>query len=411
MASDYQAEDVLTITGEDLEDCRAKLIDMYGSAYNIISRRQVLKKCGPFGLLKKEYVEVKYVKRRPDYDDSLIDVSDPESLRRTKDEILRMVSGGKSKEELQLAELNSKLDNLTSQIQNIPKGGDEKERIESVERIREMLDENEFSKEFINEIALRLEKEFSFEDLKDFAKVERQVVDWIGESISIAPKKAHRPPHVVVIVGSTGVGKTTTIAKLAAQHIILEKDNSPKMCMITVDTTRVGAEEQLKKLGGVLSLNVLKVENADDLKTVFDSIRDDYDIIYIDTSGYSPNDSENIAKLKTTLSVENLRPDIFLAVAASTKLRDLRNIVQNYEPFGYSSVIVTKCDETTRFGNIISVFHEKGKSLAYMTDGQKVARNIKKANAVDFLIRLYGFTVDRIHVEEIFGGEENGRSN
>ncbi|MDE7291363.1 MAG: hypothetical protein K2N58_04875 [Treponemataceae bacterium] len=402
MASDYQAEDVLTITGESLDDCRAKLIDMYGSAYNVISRRQVLKKCGPFGLLKKEYVEVKYVVSRQT-ENSLVDVSDEESLRRVKEEILRKASGGKTKEEIRLDELNSKLDDLTAQLLTMPRPVAEEGKIESIERIKEMLDDNEFSKEFINEIALRLEKEFSFEDLKDFAKVERQVVDWIGEAISIAPKKAHRPPHVVVIVGPTGVGKTTTIAKLAAQHIIHEKDNSPKMCMITIDTTRVGAEELLKRLGNVLNLNVLKAATLDDLQTVFNSIRDDYDIIYIDTSGYSPNNSEEIAKLKTTLGVENLRPDIFLAVTASTKLRDLRNIVQNYELFGYSSVIVTKCDETTRLGNIISVFHEKGKSLAYITDGQQVARHIKKANVVDFLIRLSGFNVDRIHIEDKFG--------
>lgn len=402
MASDYQAEDVLTITGEDLEDCRAKLIDMYGSAYNIISRRQVLKKCGPLGLLKKEYVEVKYVVNRQS-ESSLVDVSDEESLRRVKEEILRKASGGKTKEEIRLDELNSKLDDLTAQILTMPRAVAEEGKIESIERIKEMLEDNEFSKEFINEIAVRLEKEFSFDDLKDFAKVERQVVDWIGESISLAPKKTHRPPHVVVIVGPTGVGKTTTIAKLAAQHIILEKDNSPKMCMITIDKTRVGAEELLKRLAGVLNLNVFKAEYLDDLQTVFNSIRDDYDIIYIDTSGYSPNNSEDIAKLKTTLGVENLRPDIFLAVTASTKLRDLRNIAQNYELFGYSSVIVTKCDETTRLGNIISVFHEKGKSLAYITDGQTVSRDIKKANVVDFLIRLSGFNVDRIHIEDKFG--------
>ena len=156
----------------------------------------------------------------------------------------------------------------------------------------------------------------------------------------------------------------------------------------------------------VLDLQVYKAEDSDDLKEIFNSIKDDNDIIYIDTSGYSPNDSENIAKLKNTLSVEGLKPEIFLAVAADKKARDLRNIMQNYEPFGYSSVIVTKCDETTGFGNIISVLNEKRKSISYITDGQVISRNIQKANVVDFLIRLSGFTVDRIHIEEKFGDGE-----
>lgn len=406
MVSEYQAGEILTLTGEDMNDCRAKLADMYGQSYNIIDRRQVMKKYGLFGLLQKERTEVKYVvNRQPER--PFVDVSDAESLRRVKEKILREASGGKSKEEIRLDELNSKLDNLVVQIQTMPRASAEEGKIESIERIKEMLEDNEFTKEFINEIAIRLRKDFSLDDLGNFSLVERQVVDWIGESISIAPESAHRPPHVVVIVGPTGVGKTTTIAKLATQNILArQKDENAKklnMCMITIDRTRVGAEEQLRTFGDMLSLNVLKAENAADLKKNFDSVRADNDIIYIDTSGYSPNDSENIAKLKTTLGVDGLRPDVHLAVAASTKSRDLKNIMQNYELFGYTSVIITKCDETTRFGNIISVLNERHKSFSYVTDGQQVARHIKKANVVDFLIRLSGFNVDRIHIEDKFG--------
>ena len=405
MASEYRAEEILTLTGEDMSDCRAKLADMYGQSYNIIDRRQVMKKYGLFGLFQRERTEVKYVVNRQT-ERPLVDVSDAESLRRAQEEFIRKVSGGKSKEEIRLDELNSKLDSLTAQIQTMPRSSSEDLKIESIERIREMLEDNEFTKEFINEIELRLRKDFSLEDLKNFSLVERQVVDWIGESISIAPESTHRPPHVVVIVGPTGVGKTTTIAKLAAQNIKRQKDGNARklnMCMITIDRIRVGAEAQLRNYGEVLNLNVFKAEKDADLKTIFDSVREDYDIIYIDTSGYSPNDSVNIAKLKTALGVDGLRPDVHLAVAASTKSRDLKNIMQNYELFGYTSVIVTKCDETTRFGNIISVLGEKHKSLSYMTDGQQPARDIKKANAIDFLIRLSGFSVDRIHIEDKFG--------
>lgn len=406
MASDYKAEEILTLSGEDMADCRAKLTEMYGTGYTIIDRRQVMKNYGLFGLLKKECVEVKYVVSRP-REPSLTDVSDPESLKRVQEEILRISSGGKTKEEIQLAALNSKLDDLTSKIANLPRGNADEDKIESIERIKELLEDNEFTKDFINDIASRLKKDFSLDDLKDFNKVERQVVDWIGESISIAEGVAHRPPHVVVIVGPTGVGKTTTIAKLATQNIITrQKDESLeklKMCMITIDRTRVGAEEQLRTFGDMLNLTVHKAENANDLKVIFNSVREDNDIIYIDTSGYSPNDSENIAKLKTTLSVDGLRPDVHLAVTASTNARDLKNIMQNYELFGYNSVIITKCDETTRFGNVISVLSEKHKSLSYVTDGQQVARNIKQANVIDFLIRLSGFSIDRIHIEDKFG--------
>ena len=82
---------------------------------------------------------------------------------------------------------------------------------------------------------------------------------------------------------------------------------------------------------------------------------------------------------------------------------DLQNIFRNYEPFAYESVIVTKFDETTQIGNIISVLWEKHKAISFITDGQHVPRNIKKANKVDILKNLSGFNIDRIHIEDKFG--------
>ena len=98
-----------------------------------------------------------------------------------------------------------------------------------------------------------------------------------------------------------------------------------------------------------------------------------------------------------------MNPTIYLSVCASTKASDLHNIFRNYEPFDYSSVIVTKCDETKQFGNIISVLWERHKSISYITDGQRVPRNIKKADVIDILKNLSGFDIDRIHIEDYFG--------
>lgn len=403
MSPDRQSADVQTLTADTLEDCRIVLGKRYGSNYDIIDRQNIEQKYGLFGLLRKPAVKVWFVsKSRPA--PVVFSAGDEESQRAIKDEILRRA--GKNITDIQIAEISNKVNEIAQSLQNLPRPATE-ERIESIDRICELLEDNEFTKEFISGITARLKKEFSLEDLNDFAKVERQVIDWIGESIQVAGPKAHRPPRVVVIVGPTGVGKTTTIGKLAAQNVMRRKKTPSaeplSISLITIDKTRIGAEDQLKILGEVLELQVRKAENAEDLKTIFDSIKNDNDVIYIDTSGYSPNDSENIAKLKSTLNVDGLRPDIYLAVSADKKARDLRNIMQNYEPFGYSSVIVTKCDETTCFGNIISVLSEKRKAISYFTDGQVISRNIQKANVVDFLIRLSGFTVDRIHIEDKFG--------
>ena len=107
--------------------------------------------------------------------------------------------------------------------------------------------------------------------------------------------------------------------------------------------------------------------------------------------------------MKETLDVPGMNPDVYLAVMASTKSRDLINIMRNYEPFGYNSVIITKCDESNQYGNVISVVWEKNKNISYLTTGQKAAGCIEKANVFYFLIRMMGFKVDRIHIEDKFG--------
>ena len=110
--------------------------------------------------------------------------------------------------------------------------------------------------------------------------------------------------------------------------------------------------------------------------------------------------------MKNILSVDNLNPDVYLSVCATTKASDLNNIFRNYEPFGYNSIIVTKWDETTQIGNVISVLYDKHKTVSYITDGQHVPANIRKASVIDFLVSLKGFNIDRSHIEDKFGEKE-----
>ncbi len=401
----------MTLSAETMDECKRKLFDMYGDRYEIIERGETILHTGFLGLVQKSGVKVKYIEKvspimpgssSPKYDND---------FSQSRDEILKRVTQNSSVTSLkQMAVMNDKLDQLTKSIENISdqiNSGSEV-KSESIMRIEEMLEENEFTKAYIKEISEKIRSCFNLAELDDFASVERAVVDWIGESISIARQKAVRPPHIIVIVGPTGVGKTTTIAKIAAQHIKLADQagiSKPQIRFITVDHTRVAAEEQLLHYGEVMEIPVSIAEKTEDLKKLLEECNGSTDLVLIDTSGYSPNDSESIAKLKKLLSVERFTLDVYLACAASTKTRDLRNIMKNYEPFDYGSVILTKCDETTQYGNVISVLNEMHKSVSYVTNGQAVARNISAANVVDFLIRLNGFKIDRNHIEERFSAK------
>ena len=412
-------EPAQTVYAKSMQEAKEKLYRKYQNDYEIINKKQVLKtRC--FGLINEEGVEVTYVvKHRNNSSPSY--ASDVDSFMRNKDSFLRSMAiqsldpslnnssspviSAPKVDNAQLNEIKKSIEDLKnslSQAKPVPSSGNEIHP--SIEMIQNLLADNDFSIPYCRHITEKL-KSLSLEQLEDTDYVQRVVIDWIGESINIAPEKVHRNPHVVIIVGPTGVGKTTTLVKLAAQYVMSAKkqDRKVELCFITTDTMRVGAQEQLAKFGLLFNLQVLKAENASDVQKIYEDVKDHVDAIFIDTSGYSPNDSAHIGSMKETLDVPGMNPDVYLAVMASTKSRDLINIMRNYEPFGYNSVIITKCDESNQYGNVISVIWEKNKNISYLTTGQKAAGCIEKANVFYFLIRMMGFKVDRIHIEDKFG--------
>ena len=355
MAYENQIEQ--KVTGRTYEECKEKLYAQFGKDYRIINKNVEWRPGGFLWLGKKPVTVVSYVVNHqmsysPDGGRSYYSekISEEEQLNRNRDAILQSQSNvliGKQITQITDAFEDFKKE-MSSQMKNIAVQSQEKP--ESIQRIDEMLSQNEFSYNYINMIEEKIRNDFSLDQLDNFELVERRVVDWIGESITVAKESVYRPPHVYIVVGPTGVGKTTTLVKLAAQFFKKyageHEGKRPQICFITTDTMRVGAMEQLERWGKHMGSNVYKAERAEDLKTLYDENSPNMDAIFIDTSGFSPNDATHIAQMKMLLEVPGMNPDIYLAFTASTKSRDLQNIMQNYEPFGYKSVIVTKCDES-----------------------------------------------------------------
>lgn len=398
-----------TIEGATFNECKEKLFKEYGTNYRILDKKTDIRHVGLFGLKQKEVQVVTYtIPQKETFSDpftykdrkaeeELLEKNRQALLNAQKDVVLNQ----------KLSELTSQIEVLNNQINNVQTtiSNTASDIPETITRIEDILTENEFTLPYIRMITEKIRNQFSLEQLEDFQLVQRYVVDWIGESIEITEEKHVRPPKVIIIVGPTGVGKTTTIAKLASNSILDAKNKGqtkPEICILTIDTMRVGALEQLAKFGEILNKNVLKAETSQDVAEIYEEYKDHVDYMFIDTSGYSPNDSTHISEMKNILNVK-MNTQIYLSVCASTKASDLQNIFRNYEPFAYDSVIVTKCDETKQIGNIISVLWDRHKSIAYITDGQRVPRNIKKANIVDILLNLTGFDIDRIHIEDKFG--------
>lgn len=385
-----------TLVRPTYEDCKAALHNQYGELYRILSKETVFERTGFLGLFQKPAIKVTFVREPATYE-----VQEPVS--RMAFQVTSQSSTNVSDEKIEA--LNDKIEELSRKMSIFTSAVVQPEKHETIKRIESLLQENEFTTTYIEDISNRLRSEFSAAELDNFDLVERRVVDWIGQGIHIAPESFVKAPHVIVIVGPTGVGKTTTVAKMAAR-IVLTADKAgrprPPVRMVTIDTTRVGAEQQLQSYGEIMDIQVDKAESPEEVGKFFGQYKDSMDTLLVDTSGYSPNDYDSIAKMRKFLDVPGLHPDVYLAVTASTKARDLVNIMQNYEMFNFRSVIITKCDETTHFGNILSVLAEKNKSISYITDGQPVSRFFEKATVVRFLTNLADFNIDRSHIDDIF---------
>ncbi len=273
---------------------------------------------------------------------------------------------------------------------------------ESISKIDALLADNDFSETYRRDIVARIRRDFTLETLEDFDLVQDRVLEWIGDSITTWREQEGSKPRILALVGPTGVGKTTTIAKLAAIYTVgigVEKPLSVRM--ITIDNYRIGARQQIETYGNIMGVPVSCVETEEDLRKTLD-LHSDADLILVDTIGKSPRDSVKLAEVQRLVAVCGSRAEIHLALASTTKASDMASILRQFEPFNYRAVVLTKLDETDRVGNAISVLAEKGKAISYMTTGQRVPQDIERAQALRLLMRLEGFRPNRAELEERF---------
>jgi flagellar biosynthesis protein FlhF len=192
---------------------------------------------------------------------------------------------------------------------------------------------------------------------------------------------------IIMLVGPTGVGKTTTVAKLAARFAY-KTESKYRVGIITVDTYRIGAVEQLMQYAKMMKLGIESVEDPLDFSAAINSLKH-CDYILIDTAGSSQHDHEKIIKLKQFLNAqEDTSIDVVLTLSATTKYEDLRDIYKNFSPLGIDSIIATKMDETKRYGNIFSLIYDEKKPISYFSVGQEVPDDLIPASDTYFVDNL-----------------------
>lgn len=371
------------------QEVNEKVKEKYGESARILTRRTV-RMGGFLGLFSREGVEVTgYIS--PDAGKKrLLD------LEAEKKKILSTVKNDQT-----LQKVLEEVQSLKETLNRTPSGSQEKHQ--TIEKIETLLIENDFDREFIAGILDRIKKDLTLEDLDNFSFVQDTVLVWIGESIGIFQGSPKIKPRIFILVGPTGVGKTTTIAKLAAMHGLGTNGEPAKnVRMLTIDNYRIGARKQIETYGEIMGIPVHCVETCQDLKKRI-ALFDDADLILIDTIGKSPREYMKLAEMREILDACGETAETHLAISATTKTSDIKEILQQFEPFKYRSVILTKLDETMRLGNILSILAEKRKPLSYITDGQMVPQDIEKASVSRLLTNLEGFKIDKTRLERKFG--------
>lgn len=232
------------------------------------------------------------------------------------------------------------------------------------------------------------------QDMVGAALSRRMVAEMAPVTGALQPGQPGRP-LVYMLVGPTGVGKTTTIAKLAA-HYSLQKRQP--IALITADTYRIGAVSQLRTYSDLIQAPLDVAYTPEELASLVQQHRDK-SLILIDTPGRSPGDSEQLSVLESFVSALDA-PHLEIALAAGTPLLDARRIVDRFSMVPPQGIVLTKIDETSQFGSVCALLVERQLSLSYFTTGQRVPEDIEVASNQALLERLLDVTRERLSQHE-----------
>ncbi|MBR4151913.1 MAG: flagellar biosynthesis protein FlhF [Selenomonadaceae bacterium] len=182
--------------------------------------------------------------------------------------------------------------------------------------------------------------------------------------------------RIVALLGTTGVGKTTTLAKIAAKFVLEQRSS---VALITADTYRISAVEQLKTYSDILELPLEIVYNPPELASAIERHRNK-ELILIDTAGRSQHNEYQMRELEEFLRV-NPRIEKHLVISATTKYTDAKQIMNKFAQVNPDRIIFTKIDETGSVGMIVNLLNDNRYSLSYITTGQSVPDDIERANS------------------------------
>ena len=292
-------------------------------------------------------------------------------------------------------QMQGKLEQITSMIEHLceQKGITQREDLpDAIFRVFTDMIEADVEEDLARSLVERVRRSSDAAELLDPALVKARAMRLLEQDIPVTgPIRTEAGRRrLVALVGPTGVGKTTTIAKLAANYRLREKK---RVGLITVDTYRIAAVEQLRTYADIIDLPMEVVATPRQMREAAMRMTD-LDLVLMDTAGRSPRDEIKIQELRALLA--EAEPDeVHLVLSATASSRQLVNTARQFSEVGTTALLLTKLDEATGVGHVLSLLGECPLPLSYLTDGQNVPDDIEVAQRSRIARMVLGMEVDR----------------
>ncbi len=384
--------------GDTVQEAMQKVKIDLGRDAIIISTRKIKKK-GIIGFFSRPLVEViatidSYERAEEDKSRNKLSM-DTEISANSKVSIMDNEGEKKEQNEIQYNEANkafknmeiefSELKTIVGKVYNTLKD-DEDKHSDLVKEYLNRLRKNEVEEEIINKIKERISAELTLQVQDDENVVRNYIYNILFD---LFPRQQDDFENifkkVMIFVGPTGVGKTTTLAKLAA---IFSLSKKKKVGFITSDTYRIAAVEQLRTYSEIINVPITVIYSPLEFADAVMKYKEK-DIIMVDTAGRSHKDKYQLMELKPLLD-EEIDSQIYLVISATTKMTDCKEIIDNYSFLKDYKLLFTKIDETSSLGIIINIAHLTKKPLSYITVGQNVPDDIEVADINKIINSLLG---------------------
>lgn len=345
----------------------------------IISQRKI-KESGLKGFFKPKVIEVTAALENNKLEKNKIVADEKElnSFKSSLDNIKDIIAKEEVKEVKKQEVKNIDNKDLEHEIKEI------KELLNKVIKNTDKEKVENINSEYLKEIDIdeNLIKELNIENYENIDCFKEDFKNLLEKEINIKDKNLSGR---VALIGPTGVGKTTTIAKLAGRLALIEKK---KVGLITIDTYRIGAVEQLKTYAEIMNIPFKVVITLKDMEEAIESL-EGCDVILIDTTGRSSKNTMQISELRAFIDKVKAN-SISLVISSIIKNNDIEIILKGYEDINYDNIIITKLDETNSYGFLYSIIKKSKIPISYITVGQNVPDDIRVPSKNEIIKLILG---------------------